>query len=283
MTDQHDKPTMGLSDMEVAIRAILEPRGLIAKYDSLIYYNVLMQRPVISGIKLETARTQVTSHFDGDTTVWQLTAAIMHELNKPVTQVLPLVQAFMLVRADAKARTDFTHVNTENIVQLWADSCKYTTFPTLVQAFFDTTGIARPDKKYVNKDEAAHFRSLKSEINTITFKDMLTDINLLDSMAGYKEYMQVPQDMQDLAYLCLCISGEAGEIANSCKKLLRDGWTESEYDNLQKELVDVLIYIAKLIENTGIDLDLIWKEKISELYGRNHIEPPLKLSFEEEK
>lgn len=110
--------------------------------------------------------------------------------------------------------------------------------------------------------------------NQLTFTDMMNDVTLMDKLADYNPEQPIDgAKMQDLAYMSMCISGEAGEVANSCKKLIRDGWSEHEWNNLQDELVDVMIYITKLARNFDINLDAVWDRKHAELYERNELGP----------
>ena len=57
-----------------------------------------------------------------------------------------------------------------------------------------------------------------------------------------------------LSYLTLGLAGEAGEVANKIKKVLRDGRST---DGIAAELGDVLWYIAVLAHHLGEDLNTI--------------------------
>jgi len=65
----------------------------------------------------------------------------------------------------------------------------------------------------------------------------------------------------NLFYTGLCITGEAGELVNVIKKIWRDGDTKGLRMQLAEELVDVMIYICKLIIVGEIDFDKAWKRK----------------------
>lgn len=75
----------------------------------------------------------------------------------------------------------------------------------------------------------------------------------------------------DLAYSALGITGEAGEIADHVKKMLRDDdgiLTSERKEVLIKELGDVLWYIANFAKGLGVSLDDIAKENIKKIQDR---------------
>lgn len=69
-----------------------------------------------------------------------------------------------------------------------------------------------------------------------------------------------------LKYVALGLVGEAGEIANKVKKIMRDG----TYDPvaLSDELGDVLYYVARLATELGTSLNLVAKENTHKLLDR---------------
>jgi NTP pyrophosphatase (non-canonical NTP hydrolase) len=79
----------------------------------------------------------------------------------------------------------------------------------------------------------------------------------------------------DIAYCALGITGEAGEIADHVKKMLRDDkgeLTNEREQQLVKELGDVLWYVARMAGKLGYDLDIIAirnLEKIQDRLKRN--------------
>ena len=68
-----------------------------------------------------------------------------------------------------------------------------------------------------------------------------------------------------LAYLTLGLVGEAGEIANKAKKVIRDGRST---DGLADELGDVLWYVAVLADHLGKDLGDLADENLAKLASR---------------
>ncbi|MCL2677366.1 MAG: nucleoside triphosphate pyrophosphohydrolase family protein [Streptococcaceae bacterium] len=77
----------------------------------------------------------------------------------------------------------------------------------------------------------------------------------------------------DLPFLdkVLGLSGEAGEVSDKVKKLIRDKdgrLTSTDKENIAKELGDVLWYVATTARYIGIDLENIAKNNIEKLEDR---------------
>ena len=74
-----------------------------------------------------------------------------------------------------------------------------------------------------------------------------------------------------LNYPILGLAGEAGEICNKYKKILRDkeGETDvNDIDQLAKELGDVLWYVAQIATELGTDLETVARVNIMKLGDR---------------
>lgn len=72
-----------------------------------------------------------------------------------------------------------------------------------------------------------------------------------------------------LAYLALGLGGEAGEIQNKIKKVLRGDYpAEAIRDDLQAELGDVLWYLAVLADALGLSLAEIAQANLDKLASR---------------
>jgi len=67
-------------------------------------------------------------------------------------------------------------------------------------------------------------------------------------------------------YPALGLAGEAGEVANKIKKMLRD----DDFDRaaIAAEIGDVLWYIAALSRDLNIDLHDVAMQNLEKLYGR---------------
>jgi NTP pyrophosphatase (non-canonical NTP hydrolase) len=74
-----------------------------------------------------------------------------------------------------------------------------------------------------------------------------------------------------LVYTTLGLNGEAGEIAEKVKKLLRDDktMTEERRQELILELGDVLWYLANLAKELDVSLEEIATQNIAKLASRN--------------
>lgn len=72
-------------------------------------------------------------------------------------------------------------------------------------------------------------------------------------------------------YPALGLVGEAGEVAEKIKKVIRDkgGIIDEEMRvMIQKELGDVLWYVAQLATELGFNLDDVAEKNIEKLYSR---------------
>ena len=66
-----------------------------------------------------------------------------------------------------------------------------------------------------------------------------------------------------LLYLAVCVTGEAGELANEVKKVFRgDHSLGCALDALEAEIADVLIYALKLATQLGLDAESILERRL---------------------
>lgn len=80
-----------------------------------------------------------------------------------------------------------------------------------------------------------------------------------------------PQARDEFMHLVLGLVGEAGEIAEKVKKLVRDhdsDLAKLDRDDMAKELGDVLWYTAVLASHLGLSLDDIAERNVAKLADR---------------
>jgi len=94
-------------------------------------------------------------------------------------------------------------------------------------------------------------------------------------LSDYQERSRVtavyPGAGANLLYPTLGLCGEAGEVAEKVKKMLRDDAGELSPERraaLAKELGDVLWYVAQLATEAGLDLDAIAAGNLDKLLSR---------------
>jgi NTP pyrophosphatase (non-canonical NTP hydrolase) len=72
-------------------------------------------------------------------------------------------------------------------------------------------------------------------------------------------------------YPTLGLAGEAGEVANKVKKIMRDDGgvvSDARREQIKGELGDVLWYAAQLATEMKLDLNEVAEENITKLYSR---------------
>ena len=94
----------------------------------------------------------------------------------------------------------------------------------------------------------------------------------------FKEYQEksrltakYPDVGNNFIYPTLGLSGEAGEVAEKIKKVIRDNGsvlTDEIKENIKKELGDVLWYVSQLATELNIDLDHVANNNIEKVYSR---------------
>ena len=77
-------------------------------------------------------------------------------------------------------------------------------------------------------------------------------------------------EIHKITYPAIGLAGEAGEVCNKLKKRLRGDKIEMwrTRDDLEKELGDVLWYVANLASDLGLHLDNIATKNIDKLRDR---------------
>jgi NTP pyrophosphatase (non-canonical NTP hydrolase) len=80
-----------------------------------------------------------------------------------------------------------------------------------------------------------------------------------------------PTDNNAIVYCTLGLCGEAGEVAEKIKKVIRDNegvYSEQAKTNIKAELGDVLWYLSQLTTELGFDLHDVAAENLEKLRGR---------------
>ncbi len=77
---------------------------------------------------------------------------------------------------------------------------------------------------------------------------------------------QYPED-EALQYLALGLVGESGEVAEKVKKYIRED-DPGYLEQLDKELGDVLWYLARLADERGLDLSDVAERNLDKLLDR---------------
>lgn len=80
-----------------------------------------------------------------------------------------------------------------------------------------------------------------------------------------------PKIEKGFVYPALGLAGEAGEVAEKVKKIFRDraGKVDAETGQaIEKELGDVLWYVAQLATEFDLSLDEVAEKNIKKLYSR---------------
>ena len=95
------------------------------------------------------------------------------------------------------------------------------------------------------------------------------DLNVYQTKA--RETAFYPNVGSNPIYPTLGLAGEAGEVADKVKKILRD--KDGDFDKASKESIilelgDVLWYVAQLSSELGFELDYVAKLNIDKLSSR---------------
>jgi NTP pyrophosphatase (non-canonical NTP hydrolase) len=96
-------------------------------------------------------------------------------------------------------------------------------------------------------------------------------MDLSDYQARSRATAVYPDAGDNLLYPTLGLCGEAGEVAEKVKKMIRDDdgvLSDERREALSKELGDVLWYVAQVSTEAGLDLDAIAAANIEKLLAR---------------
>ncbi len=107
--------------------------------------------------------------------------------------------------------------------------------------------------------------------NWMKERKMMSSITATEYQIRAAETAIFPKE-KALEYLTLGLSGEAGEIANKVKKLIRDEYNKEDYEqkkvDIAFEIGDVLWYCATLAQDLGVSLSVIAAQNLDKLEDR---------------
>ena len=86
-----------------------------------------------------------------------------------------------------------------------------------------------------------------------------------------KTVLSTGDDFKDLLHWVLGLNGEAGEVAEKLKKIIRDKnsqITDQDKQELAKEIGDVLWYLAVFAHDLGVPLSDIAQQNLDKLKSR---------------
>ena len=97
-------------------------------------------------------------------------------------------------------------------------------------------------------------------------------MHLNDYQLESRSTARYPDAGNNLIYPTLGLTGEAGEVADKVKKLIRDhgGVVDQQFtEDVALELGDVLWYVAQLATELGLSLEQVASANLSKLKGRS--------------
>lgn len=99
----------------------------------------------------------------------------------------------------------------------------------------------------------------------------MSDLTFTEYQGLIAQTARYPNIGNNITYPVLGINGEAGEVAEKVKKIIRDKdgvWTPEDQAAICKELGDVLWYVTATALEFGLSLDHVAKTNQDKLLGR---------------
>lgn len=153
----------------------------------------------------------------------------------------------------------------------WSDGKKKVLYENNPYLFLENSG------KLQTSTDNSVFYTTTPEMKEIT-PEKITDIDLIyDAVKTFEDYEKIAMKNEvwpkehHLIFPALGIAGEAGEVAEKVKKILRDkGGKIDDTDKLEivKELGDVLWYLTAMAHDLGYTLQEVAEENIQKIRSR---------------
>lgn len=101
-----------------------------------------------------------------------------------------------------------------------------------------------------------------------TFSELLeiqSEFDKSHEVSGKSFYVDIDENnLHELEHLVVCLLGELGEFSNLLKKVVRGDRRLSEVkEQLDEELADTFIYLLKISNQFGVDLEQEFLNKLS--------------------
>lgn len=113
------------------------------------------------------------------------------------------------------------------------------------------------------------------EVQVDNNNQVILNFDITSNFNAYQFYARqtaiYPNKNKDLTYVSLGVAGEAGEICEKIKKVIRDKngiVDEQTKKEISKEIGDEIWYLANLASELGLNLQDIAKENLIKLYDR---------------
>ena len=102
----------------------------------------------------------------------------------------------------------------------------------------------------------------------------MTEVNKQMNFKEYEDFvksMKVYPYTSTIIYPALGLCGESGEVAEKIKKIIRDKdgvYSDTDKEEIRKELGDVLFYVTALAEDLGFSLQDVALMNVEKLLSR---------------
>lgn len=118
---------------------------------------------------------------------------------------------------------------------------------------------------------ADHLAALTVDMDGHNDAERIEVMNFDEYQSAARATAQYPDMGANLYYPTLGLAGEAGEVAEKVKKLMRDAegvLCNDRREALKKELGDVLWYVAAMCSELGLDMNDVAEANIAKLLQR---------------